>query len=68
MRCGELIRRRFECGDARNFQGSDPRHHLPLHGLSNPNNCRAVSGLMFEQRFNVAASRAREQVYLVRFA
>src|SRR5262249_52083600 len=30
------------------------------------NNCKALSGLMFEQRFNVAASRARDRVYLVR--
>jgi very-short-patch-repair endonuclease len=29
-------------------------------------NCRAVSGVMFEQRFNVAASRARDRMYLVR--
>ncbi len=31
-----------------------------------PQSCRAVSGLMFEQRFNVAASRARDRMYLVR--
>ena len=31
-----------------------------------PQNCRPLSGLMFEQRFNVAASRARDRMYLVR--
>jgi very-short-patch-repair endonuclease len=62
---GELIRRRFECGDARNFQGSD-RDIIFLSMVVDPGNCRAVSGLMFEQRFNVAASRARDRMYLVR--
>lgn len=62
---GELIRRRFECGDARNFQGSD-RDIIFLSMVVDSQNCRAVSGLMFEQRFNVAASRARDRMYLVR--
>jgi very-short-patch-repair endonuclease len=61
----ELLRRRFECGDARNFQGSD-RDIIFLSMVVDPRNCRAVSGLMFEQRFNVAASRARDRMYLVR--
>ncbi len=62
---GELLRRRFECGDARNFQGSD-RDIIFLSMVVDPRNCRAVSGVMFEQRFNVAASRARDRMYLVR--
>ena len=62
---GELLRRRFECGDARNFQGSD-RDIIFLSMVVDPNNCRPLSGLMFEQRFNVAASRARDRMYLVR--
>ncbi|MDB6159357.1 MAG: hypothetical protein JWO04_3063 [Gammaproteobacteria bacterium] len=62
---GELIRRRFECGDARNFQGSD-RDIIFLSMVVDPQNCRPLSGLMFEQRFNVAASRARDRMYLVR--
>jgi very-short-patch-repair endonuclease len=61
----ELLRRRFECGDARNFQGSD-RDIIFLSMVVDPQNCRPVSGLMFEQRFNVAASRARDRMYLVR--
>ena len=62
---GELIRRRFECGDARNFQGSD-RDIIFLSMVVDPQNCRPLAGLMFEQRFNVAASRARDRMYLVR--
>ncbi|BCT67381.1 hypothetical protein NNRS527_00963 [Nitrosospira sp. NRS527] len=31
-----------------------------------PNSCKTVAGNLSEQRFNVAASRARDRVYLVR--
>jgi very-short-patch-repair endonuclease len=61
----ELIRRRLECGDARTFQGSE-RDIMFLSMVVDPSNCKALSGLMFEQRFNVAASRARDRMYLVR--
>lgn len=61
----ELLHRKFECGDARLFQGSE-RDIMFLSMVVDPSNCRAVSGNMFEQRFNVAASRARDRMYLVR--
>lgn len=61
----ELIRRRFDCGDARLFQGSE-RDIMFLSMVVDPTNCRALSGNTFEQRFNVAASRARDRMYLVR--
>jgi very-short-patch-repair endonuclease len=61
----ELIRRKFDCGDARLFQGSE-RDIMFLSMVTDPKNCRALSGNMFEQRFNVAASRARDRMYLVR--
>jgi very-short-patch-repair endonuclease len=61
----ELHRRRFECGDARTFQGSE-RDIMFLSMVVDPAQSRAISGLMFEQRFNVAASRARDRMYLVR--
>jgi very-short-patch-repair endonuclease len=61
----ELMRRRFECGDARTFQGSE-RDIIFLSLVVDPGNCKALSGNMFEQRFNVAASRARDRMYLVR--
>ncbi|MBL8492970.1 MAG: very short patch repair endonuclease [Rhodocyclaceae bacterium] len=62
---GELLHRKFECGDARTFQGSE-RDIIFLSLVVDPTNCRAVSGIMFDQRFNVAASRARDRMYLVR--
>jgi very-short-patch-repair endonuclease len=61
----ELIRRKFECGDARTFQGSE-RDIMFLSLVVDSANCKAVSGSMFDQRFNVAASRARDRMYLVR--
>ena len=61
----ELFRRKFECGDARTFQGSE-RDIMFLSMVVDPGNCKALSGNMFEQRFNVAASRARDRMYLVR--
>lgn len=61
----ELLHRRFECGDARTFQGSE-RDIMFLSLVVGPTNCRAVSGIMFDQRFNVATSRARDRMYLVR--
>ena len=67
MRCPatELIHRKFECGDARTFQGSE-RDIIFLSMVVDPSRSKAVSGNMFEQRFNVAASRARDRMYLVR--
>lgn len=61
----ELIRRRFECGDARLFQGSE-RDIMFLSMVVDRDNCHALSQTMHEQRFNVAASRARDRMYLVR--
>lgn len=62
---GELYRRRFDCGDARTFQGSE-RDIMFLSMVVDSKNCKALSGNMFDQRFNVAASRARDRMYLVR--
>ena len=61
----ELHSRKFECGDARNFQGSE-RDIMFLSMVADKNDCHALSGKQFEQRFNVAASRARDRMYLVR--
>jgi very-short-patch-repair endonuclease len=62
---GELRRRKFLCGDARTFQGSE-RHIMFLSLVVDSLNCKALSGNMFDQRFNVAASRAQDRMYLVR--
>jgi very-short-patch-repair endonuclease len=61
----DLQQRAFACGDARTFQGSE-RDILFLSLVVDPSSARAVSGAMFEQRFNVAASRARDRMVLVR--
>lgn len=61
----ELMRRKFECGDARVFQGSE-RDIMFLSMVADSKNHHALSGNMFEQRFNVAASRARDRMYLAR--
>lgn len=61
----ELHRRHFDCGDARTFQGSE-RDIMFLSLVVDTRNCHALSGNMYDQRFNVAASRARDRMYLVR--
>jgi very-short-patch-repair endonuclease len=62
---GELHRREFQCGDARTFQGSE-RDIIFLSMVVDRSSCKALSGNTFDQRFNVAASRARDRMYLVR--
>ena len=61
----ELARRQFACGDARIFQGSE-RDIIFLSMVADRDNHHALSGAMYDQRFNVAASRARDRMVLVR--
>jgi very-short-patch-repair endonuclease/phosphopantetheinyl transferase (holo-ACP synthase) len=63
----ELMQRhRIACGDARTFQGKE-RDIMFLSMVSAPNDRGApLSRDAFAQRFNVAASRARDRMYLVR--
>jgi very-short-patch-repair endonuclease len=63
----ETIRRhQIACGDARTFQGKE-RNIMFLSMVSAPNNLGApLTRDLFEQRFNVAASRAKDRMYLVR--
>ena len=57
---------RIACGDARTFQGKE-RDIMFLSMVSAPNEVGApLSRDAFAQRFNVAASRARDRMYLVR--
>lgn len=56
---------RVRVGDPAAFQG-DERDIMFLSMVATPGNASALSGLPFEQRFNVAASRARERMILVR--
>ena len=61
----ELVRRNFACGDARVFQGSE-RDIIFLSMVADSKQHHALSGVQFDQRFNVAASRARDRMILVR--
>ncbi|HLA80196.1 MAG TPA: AAA domain-containing protein, partial [Thermoleophilia bacterium] len=61
-----MQRHRIACGDARTFQGNE-REIMFLSMVSAPNEVGApLSRDTFAQRFNVAASRARDRMYLVR--
>lgn len=61
-----LDRFHVACGDARTFQGKE-RHVMFLTMVAAPNEIGGVlSRDTFAQRFNVAASRARDRMYLVR--
>jgi very-short-patch-repair endonuclease len=62
----ELIQRhRITCGDARTFQGKE-RDIMFLSMVVSKRNATALSRDTYEKRFNVAASRARDRMYLVR--
>jgi very-short-patch-repair endonuclease len=62
----EIERHRIRCGDARTFQGNE-RDIMFLSMVAVPNDVGApMSRDTFAQRFNVAASRARDRMYLVR--
>lgn len=61
----ELQRRKFLCGEARKFQGSE-RDIMFLSLVVDAENSTALSGMQFDQRFNVAGSRAKDRMYLVR--
>ena len=62
----EIERRQLVCGDAYAFQG-DERDVMFLSMVSAPGENRripAMTGAQAQRRFNVAASRARDQMYL----
>jgi hypothetical protein len=61
----ELHKRKFACGDARTFQGAE-RSIVFLSLVVDTASTRALSDQSSEQRFNVAASRAQDRMYLVR--
>ena len=61
-----MARHRIACGDARTFQGKE-RHIMFLSMVVAPNERpAALSRDTFNHRFNVAASRAQDRMYLVR--
>lgn len=64
---GPKIMRRHQiaCGDARTFQGKE-RDIIFLSMVVSKNQVQAATKDSVAQRFNVAASRARDRMYLVR--
>ena len=60
-----IARHRIMCGNAATFQGQE-RDIMFLSMVACPQTARAQTARMFEQRFNVAMSRARDRMYLVR--
>jgi hypothetical protein len=60
-----IDRHRLTCGDARTFQGKE-RDIMFLSMVVSQGNASALARETFVQRFNVAASRARDRMYLVR--
>jgi very-short-patch-repair endonuclease len=63
-----MQRHRIACGDARTFQGNE-RDIMFLSMVSAPNEVprpQPLSGIIYDHRFNVAASRAKDRMYLVR--
>ncbi|MDR2323889.1 MAG: AAA family ATPase [Acidovorax sp.] len=64
---GEDVVTKFKitCGDARTFQGKE-RDIMFLSMIASPGDAHPQTQVSAEQRFNVAASRARDRMYLVR--
>ena len=60
-----MERHRIVCGNASTFQGQE-RDIIFLSMVACPGTVRSQTTRMIEQRFNVAMSRARDRVYLVR--
>jgi very-short-patch-repair endonuclease len=61
----EIKQHEIACGDARTFQGKE-RDIMFLSMLVSPGDAHAQTRDSTAQRFNVAASRARDRMYLVR--
>ena len=60
-----MLRHRIACGDSATFQGNE-RDVVFLSMIADPASKQAQTALQFEQRFNVALSRARDRLVLVR--
>lgn len=61
----DIIKNKIACGDARTFQGEE-RDIMFLSMVVTPDNASMAQERLFASRFNVAASRARDRMYLVR--
>lgn len=61
----DMVARQITVGDARTFQGKE-RDIMMLSMVATPEQKMTATGAIYEQRFNVAASRARDRMYLFR--
>jgi very-short-patch-repair endonuclease len=61
----QFARHRMMCGNAATFQGQE-RDIMFLSMVECPETSTTKTSRVFEQRFNVAMSRARDRLYLVR--
>ena len=61
----KIIAHQIRCGDAMTFQGREA-DIVFISMVSDGDSVRALSGEMYEQRFNVAVSRAKDRLYLFR--
>ena len=66
-RIGEaaFVRHQIACGDSATFQGKE-RSIMFVSMVASPPRAAAQTGRSAQQRFNVALSRARDRMYLVR--
>jgi very-short-patch-repair endonuclease/transcription elongation GreA/GreB family factor len=66
-RIGEaaIVRHRIICGDSATFQG-DERDIVFISMIADRNRKQSQTSLQYQQRFNVALSRARDRMVLVR--
>jgi len=60
-----ILSLQITCGNAKTFQGKE-RDIMFLSMVDDKRTSRTVSGRLYEQRYNVAASRARDRMYLYR--
>lgn len=61
----EMLKHDIRCGDAMTFQGKEA-DIVMISMVATPDQMKAATGKGDEQRFNVAASRARDRLYLFR--
>jgi len=59
-----ILRHKIRCGDAMHFQGKEA--DIVMISMVAAGKPKATSGRMFEQRYNVGCSRARDRMYVFR--
>lgn len=59
-----ILRHNIRCGDAMHFQGKEA--DIVMISMVASDSIRADSGRLYEQRYNVASSRARDRLYVFR--